>query len=189
MPRSNASRYAILGMLTRGPLSGYDIKKTISESIQHFWNESYGQIYPVLRRLTADGLAVAKKSTQRGNRERRAHALTETGYGELRRWLSAPARYERPRNELLLKLFFGRHIPARFLIKHVEQFRAHHLDLLRRYRIIRKQLPEHHPQDRDLPYWLLTVNLGLRRSAALVLWSDETLRALRMLARRPHRKK
>jgi PadR family transcriptional regulator AphA len=30
-------------------MSGYDLGQTIRESIGHFWNESYGQIYPNLR--------------------------------------------------------------------------------------------------------------------------------------------
>jgi PadR family transcriptional regulator AphA len=32
-------------------MSGYDIRKTVQESIRFFWSESYGQIYPALKRL------------------------------------------------------------------------------------------------------------------------------------------
>jgi hypothetical protein len=34
----------------RRPL-GYDIKKEVEERLSHFWSESYGHIYPMLRRL------------------------------------------------------------------------------------------------------------------------------------------
>ena len=50
MAKENRSKYAVLGMLATGPKSGYDIKQTIETSIGHFWNESYGQIYPILKR-------------------------------------------------------------------------------------------------------------------------------------------
>jgi DNA-binding PadR family transcriptional regulator len=38
-------------MLSLRPMSGYDIRKTVQESIRFFWSESYGQIYPALKRL------------------------------------------------------------------------------------------------------------------------------------------
>ena len=49
--RDDTSRYAVLGMLSIRPMSGYDIKQAIGESVVHFWDESYGRIYPSLQRL------------------------------------------------------------------------------------------------------------------------------------------
>ena len=57
-PRASTSRFAILGVLSLGAMSGYDVKKLIERSIAHFWNESYGQIYPSLNRLAAEGKLV-----------------------------------------------------------------------------------------------------------------------------------
>ena len=42
--REVKSKYAILGMLSIEPMSGYDIKKEVEKSISNFWTESYGQI-------------------------------------------------------------------------------------------------------------------------------------------------
>ena len=41
----------ILGLLSIGPRSGYDIKAVVDRSTRFFWAASYGQIYPELRRL------------------------------------------------------------------------------------------------------------------------------------------
>lgn len=57
--------YAILGFLTVKPMSGYDIKKAVEVSIANFWKESYGQIYPMLKRLAKEGL-VEKTDTEQG---------------------------------------------------------------------------------------------------------------------------
>ena len=46
----------LLGLLTIEPMSGYDLGQTIRASVGHFWNESYGQIYPNLKKLAAAGL-------------------------------------------------------------------------------------------------------------------------------------
>jgi PadR family transcriptional regulator, regulatory protein AphA len=112
MSRDNKSRYAILGLLSLGPMSGYDIKKTIEASLSNFWSESYGQIYPILKSLVADGLATVSVETQTGKPNRYVYALTRAGQDELERWLHRPAEYEVGRNELLLKLFFGWQVPV-----------------------------------------------------------------------------
>src|SRR2546429_5742806 len=81
--RANTSRYAILGVLSRRPMSGYDVKKLIERSIAHFWSESYGQIYPILNRLAAEGLAERRREGQPGQPDRPAHSLPSNGRPEL----------------------------------------------------------------------------------------------------------
>ena len=53
MPKENKTKYAILGLLSLAPMSGYDIKIITDNSIGHFWNENFGHIYPVLGRMEA----------------------------------------------------------------------------------------------------------------------------------------
>jgi PadR family transcriptional regulator AphA len=84
MARENKSQYAVLGALSMRPMSGYDIKKTFEQSIGSFWSESYGQIYPILRSLVAEGLATSRVEKQPGGPDRRVYALTEAGREELR---------------------------------------------------------------------------------------------------------
>src|SRR5262245_4630585 len=94
MPKENRSRYALLGLLSWGPMSGYDIKKVAEQSIANFWNESYGQIYPMLKRLAAEGLATASGEKQVGKPDRYVYALTEQGRKALQGWLRKPAGQE-----------------------------------------------------------------------------------------------
>src|SRR5713101_9932570 len=70
MSKENKSRYAILGILSQGPMSGYAIKKFIEASISNFWNESYGQIYPILKQLSEEGLTSTHAEKQEGKPER-----------------------------------------------------------------------------------------------------------------------
>ena len=53
MARMNKSRFALLGLLSLGAMSGYDLRKLFEQSLIHFWSESFGQIYPMLRSLAA----------------------------------------------------------------------------------------------------------------------------------------
>src|SRR2546430_17623984 len=109
MAKENKSKYAVLGVLSRCPGSGYDIKKFMEQSNSNFWNESYGQIYPILKQLVGEGLATTHAEKQKGKPERYIYTLTVKGQQELARWLNESIEYAVERNELLLKLFFGRH--------------------------------------------------------------------------------
>lgn len=172
---------AILGFLSWGPMSGYDLKKVIEGSIRNFWKESYGQIYPILRRLREDGLAVGESDPESGGRERRVYTLTDEGREALRDWLEAPVVPRPPRNELLLKLFFGRESAPATSVAHVERFHAEQLELLDRYARIRAQLSERAAGAPDLPYWLLTLDFGEREARAHLEWSEDALTRLRDL--------
>ena len=67
----NAVTPVILGLLSLGPRSGYEIKTTVDRSTRFFWAASYGQIYPELRRLERDGL-IEGEDAPNGGRPRRS---------------------------------------------------------------------------------------------------------------------
>jgi DNA-binding PadR family transcriptional regulator len=107
MPRSSRTPYAVLGALSHGPKSGYDISRLFEKNTMFFWNESYGQIYPTLKKLKAKGLVTMKRDARDVGPDRKVYSLTEEGQKELDRWLRQPASPHSVRDEYLLKLFFG----------------------------------------------------------------------------------
>jgi PadR family transcriptional regulator, regulatory protein AphA len=181
--KENKSRLAVLGMLTLGPMSGYDIRKAMEQSTGNFWQESYGQIYPILKQLTNEGLATSREEKQEGSPVRYVYTLTDKGWDELGTWLSEPIEYQVERNELLLKLFFGRIMPIPASIEHVGRFRMLQEQSLRKYEQIEAHLARCAvEEDPDAPYSLITVRYGLHRVRALIDWCDETIAALNKLA-------
>ena len=93
-------------------------------STNNFWSESYGQIYPILKQLVEEGLAVSHAEKQEGKPEKYIYTLTEQGKEGLRDWLSESVASAVERNELLLKLFFGAHIPLEKSKEHVYAFQS-----------------------------------------------------------------
>ena len=174
---------ALLGVLSLGPMSGYDIRQLIPRSIGHFWSESYGQIYPGLKRLAAAGLVEKKISRQKGKPDRHLYSLTAAGREQLQDWLKLPVEYEVPRSELLLKLFFGVHVPHSVSREHVTACMQVHQEALKVYGATAKALQRDEAGDPQLPYWLMTLNFGRHRSAAIVKWCRETLTGLERLER------
>src|SRR5580658_9966786 len=112
---------ALLGMLTMEPMTGYKLRQRIQRTIGNFWSESYGQIYPALKRLEQNGLVHSKSE---GNRGFKVYSITTAGRNHLRGWLELEPRHRGARNELLLKMFFGVLAPPGSLREHLRRTRA-----------------------------------------------------------------
>ena len=165
-------------------MSGYDIRQVISQSIGYFWSESYGQIYPGLKRLETAGLVSKKTERKKGSPDRYVYSLTAEGRERLRAWLKFPVVEEVPRNELLLKLFFGAHVPASVSREHVRGYLGLQQQKFQVYGAIANKLRKEAAHDPQLPFWLMTLSMGRHRSGAMVKWCRETLAELEALERR-----
>jgi PadR family transcriptional regulator, regulatory protein AphA len=164
-----------MGLLSLGPMSGYQLRQLIDESIGNFWTESYGQIYPTLRRLAAEGMVTVKTERDEGRTERKVYTLTKAGQNRMRDWLNLPPQQQVPRNDLLLKLFFGRLVSIDVVARHVESFRAVQQGLMQQYSATVEELEKRYAGHPDLPFWLMTASYGLHEARALSEWCDETL--------------
>jgi len=179
MTQINKTQYAILGMLSIRPQSGYDIKKQISRSIGFFWNENFGHIYPILKRMEKDGL-VTKHVEDSGDRPRKnVFTLTEKGKKGLKHWLKSPVSEQPLRNELLLKLFFGAHLEEADIMAMINTEKERSENLIRLFDSIARDLPADRPQ--DLPYWLMTMNFGKKKAVMTIDWCDETVKAIKKM--------
>lgn len=181
---------ALLGLLALRPMSGYDLRALIARSIGHFWSESYGQIYPALKALSAAGMVEKKTERKKGRPDRNVFSLTPDGRKRLKDWLKiGPAVQEVPRSELLLKLFFGHHVPAEISRSHIQSFLETHEGALQQYTAMEKRLQREESDDPQLPYWLMTLSFGRHRSAALIGWAKECMQRLDELEVKRVRKK
>lgn len=167
---------ALLGVLSIGPMTGYEIRRFIEGSIGNFWSESFGQIYPSLKRLQAEGLVDAAETGKSGSR---VFSLTGAGRVRLAEWLAIPARPQVPRNELLLKIFFGRNATPGSVRAHVLKTRELYASDLARYEAMGPMIQQRAARDAGLPYYLMTLNYGIAEARAILAWCDETLAMLK----------
>lgn len=172
MAKVNRTEYAVMGLLAMGARTGYDIKKMVEETISHFWNESFGHIYPVLKRLHERGWVTKTAEVEQG-RNRNVYALTESGQAALQAWFKEPVAPTPLRNELLLKLFFGRFAAAGDLRAQVLAHRARQQQGQAMIASILQQLPDEPEAAPHLTYWRLTLSMGAHVTQALLDWSDE----------------
>lgn len=157
---------AILGVLSWGEMSGYDVKKTVDATVGYVWGPARSAIYAVLPRLVDDGLATARKVAQSQRPDKIVYRITSGGREALRSWIEdTPAPPDPNRNPLLLKIFFGDLGSPEVL---ADQVRARRLEAER----LREEMDRFEDEaDPDDLYTALTRAWGREYAAAVIRWA------------------
>lgn len=154
-------QHAVLGVLEARPMSGYELTRFFESTARWVWTAPQSQIYPLLRRLEADGLIVGEEQLRGEKLKRTSYSLTALGHANLVDWLGETHDEPNVRDPVLLKvLYFDMIEPdaaERVLRAHIlelegniEQWSVHSARLLARDTpLLRERLrsrPEHDHQ-------------------------------------------
>ena len=100
-------KYAILGLVNRKPLTGYDITKAFNEGLVEFWYAKHSQIYPELKRLTDEDLISYETIIQGEKLEKKLYTITPKGKKCLQKWLAKDDPLEpTPKDIFRLRAYF-----------------------------------------------------------------------------------
>lgn len=161
-----------MAMIRDGAKTGYRMKQALERFASFFWSASYGQIYPVLRRLEAADM-IRGRDTAVSGRLRREYTLTKTGKRALEQWLIEP--YEPAtwlQNEGILRLMMVDWEDRELTRKNLAELRA---ATARRLDALSALSP---PRERGQRIQ----GLGTRLLQTTLDWCDETDAALRRSA-------
>jgi len=115
-----------LGVLSMGEASGYEIKKRLEDGFSHFYDASFGSIYPALNRLQQEGLVTCAFEAQSKRPDKKVYALTADGKLALVRELATPPVEDRIRSEFLVTMLFADLLPAGYVGELIDQRIAEH---------------------------------------------------------------
>jgi DNA-binding PadR family transcriptional regulator len=167
-----ATEYAVLGLLTRGEKSGYDLRKAAEGSVGYFWTPAKSRIYAVLPRLVDAGLVRRRDVAQSGRPDKQLYRLTPKGELALRRWVAeGELEPETSRNTLLVKVFFGDLAEPEQILDQVRQRRREMEQLKTELEAIEAD------RSGDL-YPRLTRLYGLEYARAIIRWTKAVEREL-----------
>jgi DNA-binding PadR family transcriptional regulator len=162
------SSYVVLGLLAvYGPMTPYDLKKSIDGSVGYFWSFPRAQLYVEPERLKELGLLTEEREPE--GRRRRTYSITEEGRATLREWLVADT-YEHTEihDAGLLKLFFSPAMTRDEVIALARQQEASHHQRLAEYEAIVAQI---HDQPGMAPA-LATLRMGIRYETTSIEYWD-----------------
>jgi PadR family transcriptional regulator, regulatory protein AphA len=168
----STTEFSILGLLSSGEHSGYDLKKKAEAGVGHVWIAAKSHIYAVLPRLVDGGYATTRRVAQSRRPDKQVYRITERGRQAFRAWLEEPVEERQgARSPFLLKIFFGAQMSREALIAHLERKRDAAARDLAGYREIEERI-------RDDPasyYGYLTLRWGFAQAEAWIRWADEIL--------------
>jgi len=96
--------YAILGLLSSRPLTGYDIKKMFEGSAVLYWSGNNNQIYTTLVKLHEKELISREIELQENRPPRKIYSITAKGQAELKNWLFSEPEPPQLKNSFLVQL-------------------------------------------------------------------------------------
>lgn len=166
--------YVILGLLGERPMSGYEIKKVVDIRFGFFWNESFGQIFPALKRLFEEGLIAEAVAEEKGGHSRKLYRATPNGVAALQSWLAQPVEKETYRLEILLKLYFSTYADPDVMLGHVSAFEESHLRQLEILNLFQKELEGILDLDENHREILRVIDCGQKVNRAYLDWCRET---------------
>jgi len=167
--------YALLGLLARRPLSGWEILKRFNRSIVFFWNAKRTQIYAELRRLERLGLVSSRLVVQGPRPNKRHYAITAAGRTALRAWLDRPTPAQPIKDEMLLRTFFADLLPSPRVASYLRRHGEEHRRVLGEFETIRAALEARHGPleatgDRALAFGYLVLEQGIRFERMYAEW-------------------
>ncbi|AZV56570.1 PadR family transcriptional regulator [Clostridium sp. AWRP] len=180
MSKVNKTKYAILGVLSHISGSGYDIKKFCDSSINYFWNENYGHIYPVLKKMEEEKLITKQVEQTEGRPSKNVYSITEKGRKELKEWIMLPVESIPNRSELLLKISLSGNVPTQNVIQKIENVKEECEKEFEEYSKIEDAFNTGKIKldEKNLALWKSTVRFGKYIEEAKLKWCDETLKSL-----------
>jgi len=167
MPKSdlNATAASLLGFLHSGKMTGWDLARSVEQSIGDFWNVTRSQIYRELRVLEQAGLV---ESGEVGARERRPYRITLAGRASFSTWITRSPGDDIVRSPLLLSVYFGGHLEDATLMRFLVMHRARHEQRLADYRALHEGF-EGQP---DLRWIRYALEYGIEHEQAVLRWMD-----------------
>lgn len=161
--------HALLGLLVRAPMHGYELKSSFEAELGSLWTLNYGQLYPALEKLEADGLVAKERVVQDDRPDKKVYSITPAGRAELERWLGEPgAPPKLTRDEFYFKLMAARRLPAGELMSMIQRQRQACLQALGEWTRAKAAL---HP-GRE-PVAVLLAESAMRRLEADVKWLEQ----------------
>jgi DNA-binding PadR family transcriptional regulator len=123
MNLASTLEFALAGLLRYKSQSGYDLRKTFTETAMRHYSDSPGSVYPALRRLQARGWIEAEPKDRRG---REAFHLSREGVAAFLEWLTRDLTRDdvawRLKEVMLRFAFMDGNVPRSTTIRFLDQF-------------------------------------------------------------------
>ncbi len=122
-----ALRFALLGLLTQGEATGYDLSATFKKQMIHFWTAHHTQIYRELLKMEEAELVTSIHIVQEDLPDKKVYSITDKGRTELVEWLRTPNEFKpKMKDENLMRVSLLHLLPPEEAVAYLEESKRHH---------------------------------------------------------------
>ncbi len=169
-------KYAILGLLCRHPMTGYEIAKEFNYELAEFWYANHSQIYPELKKLNEEGLVHYDIEISGEILEAKRYTITEEGYKEFVKWLNKDEKMQKtPKDIFRLRMYFSGNLDLEARIHLLENQRQQHVMRLNTLKMRFEQYTEVPPRNSDRFGDFLVLRGAIMRQQNFIAWIDECI--------------
>lgn len=170
-------KYAILGLLLKSDMSGYDISQAFDTTLCEFWSAKHSQIYPELKRLTEEGMIEYRVEKCGKVLEKKMYAITERGREDFYAWLSAETQLIAvPKDLFRLKLFFIDDLPEEDRVRLLKHQLEQYEERLGHFYAVLEKFPEPPSKDSEEIGEYLILKGSVCRIEAVCGWLRECIK-------------
>lgn len=169
-------KYAILGLLNRRPMTGYEIAKEFNYELAEFWYANHSQIYPELKKLNNEGLVNYNIEISGDILESKRYTLTEEGRNDFIKWLHKDEKIQRtPKDIFRLRMYFSNNLDLHTRIHLLENQKMQHIKRLNALKKTFEQYSDIPPHDSDRFGDFVVLRGAIMRQTNVIAWLDECI--------------
>lgn len=172
----------ILGFLTYGPMSGYDLVKAFESSLQFFWHAQNSHIYLELKKLEKQGYITGKTVIQSDRPNKKIFSITDAGKKEFMSWLAEGAGEDAAhfKSAFLMKVFFGSNMTPAQSTDMLRKFKTDCEAYLKKMESTSENIEkyDHDKETYQTVYWQFTADFSYAFIKTCIIWSDQCIKKL-----------
>lgn len=169
-------KYAILGLLCRHPMTGYEIAKEFNSELAEFWYANHSQIYPELKKLNDEGLVSYDIEISGEILEAKRYTITEDGFDDFTKWLNKDEKIQKtPKDIFRLRMYFSGNMNVETRVRLLENQRIQHVKRLNTLKKKNEPYTEVPPRDSDRFGDFLVLQGAIMRQENIIAWIDKCI--------------
>ncbi|MCS3429805.1 PadR family transcriptional regulator [Klebsiella sp. BIGb0407] len=169
-------KYAILGLLNRKSMTGYDINKEFNYELSEFWHAKHSQIYTELKKLHEEGLVYYSVEITGEILEKKQYSITGSGKDDLIRWLHKDEPIEKTAKDVFrVRMYFSNNLDLSSRISLLESQKMQHRRRLNQLLKTAEQYSQVPCHDSDRFGDFIVLESAIIREEGILSWLDKCI--------------
>jgi len=169
-------KYAILGLLNRHSMTGYDIGKEFNYELAEFWHAKHSQIYTELKKLHNEALVTYDIEISGDILEKKQYSITEKGRDDLIHWLHKDELIGKTAKDVFrVRMYFCNFLDVNSRIKLLESQKMQHTKRINTLMKTSEQYPELPMIDSDRFGDFIILEGAIMREQSIITWLDKCI--------------